>query len=462
LNILIIDDEIKLADVLVKRMAAGGHRASAAYTGADGLAAAQALRPDVILCDLKLPDMRGLDLLPKLLEQLPEAKVMVMTGGSSTADAVTALKLGAEDYLEKPFDLEELVVKVQKLGQHQDTEKALGNLKKAGTRDTLDRLRVYMGAGMKKVYDDIAVAAAEVNVPVLLLGETGSGKEHAARLLHQLSQRFAGPFVELNCASIPEALVESELFGSEAGAYTDSKRRRIGLFEAAQGGTLFLDEIGELSSATQAKLLKVLENRELRRVGATESIRLDIRIVAATNRDLEAEARAGRFRSDLYYRLNLFTVRLPPLRERQGDIPDLARFLFDRACQDFGRRLTPFCETELADLSARAWPGNVRELRNVIESAVLRSRDGHAELALGILGGSPPVARGSTGIPRPMDKAPELRPLSEAVDEAVQKVKRELLVLALHKSNGNKSEAARLLKVDIKTILNLQKSLGLT
>ena len=457
MNILVIDDEPALADMLVRRLDIAGHCGRAAYTAAQGQVLAREANPDLVLIDLNLPDMDGLTLLPLLQTQVPQAKFMVISGQGSTEKAVRALKLGAEDYLEKPFELEELLVLIQKLDQHRGTELALNTLKSAGTRKTLDTMRVYLGAGMQQVYEDLTLVAAQDGVPVLLLGETGSGKEHAARLLHQLSRRFAGPFVEINCASIPTELIESELFGSEAGAYTDAKSRRVGLFEAAQGGTLFLDEVGDLSLSAQAKLLKVLDERELRRVGGVTPIKLDLRVVAATNKDLEAESHTGTFRPDLYYRLNTFVVRLPPLRARRSDIPDLAQYLFDQACRAYNKRLAPLSPAQLKDLSARDWEGNVRELRNIIESSVLRSQNGHFDLPpcppRG--GASAPSGGASTAPPEGLT----LRPLKEAVDAATHAVKRDLLLLALKTAHGNKAEAARLLKTDYKTILNLMKSL---
>jgi DNA-binding NtrC family response regulator len=303
---------------------------------------------------------------------------------------------------------------------------------------------------MRRVYGELETAAAQENLSVLLLGETGTGKEHAARLVHRLSRRYAKPFIEVNCAALPETLVEAELFGSEAGAYTDAKRRRVGLFEAAQGGTLFLDEIGELPLPAQAKLLKVLEDRELRRVGGSETLKLDLRVVAATNRDLQAEAKAGRFRSDLYWRLALFPVRIPPLRDHPEDIPALAAFLFQRACGEFGRRLAPLGPAQMAGLAAREWPGNVRELRNTIDAAVLRAR-GDAALLDGAE--APPAAPSAAG--------QALQPMRDAVDAAVRQVKLDLLQRALAESKGNKMQAARLLGVDGKTIHNLVRDFGL-
>jgi DNA-binding NtrC family response regulator len=448
-NIVVVDDERFLANTITRHLELAGHCARAAYCGSEGLRIAAEANADLVLCDMRLPDGNGLDLIPRFIQQRPGTKIVMMTGAHGTATAIQAMKLGAEDYLEKPFELEGLLVLVQKLDERRENELTLETVKKSGTLKTLSKLRVYMGTGMKQVYDDLTLAAAQDTVPVLLQGETGSGKEHAAWLLHQLSRRFAGPFVELNCACIPESLVEAELFGSEAGSFTDSKRRHLGHFESAQGGTLFLDEIGDLSMSAQAKLLKVLDERELRRIGSSEPVKLDIRLVAATNKDLKAESNAGRFRSDLYFRLNTFLVRIPPLRERRADIPDLARFLFAQACRNFKRRLEPLSEAQLADLSARNWEGNVRELRNLIEGSILRAAGNHVDLDPDRSNPSPCLAR----------QAPSFPSLKEAVEDAVRTVKREMLQQALLRTKGNRSEAARVLQVDYKTISNLIKSL---
>ncbi|HTB35051.1 MAG TPA: sigma-54 dependent transcriptional regulator, partial [bacterium] len=444
MKVLVLDDEEPLAELLAGRLREAGHQVRTAYSAARALEALAAQPVDLVLSDLMLPDANGIELMPRLVERSPAAKVVMMTGTGSTAVAVKAMKAGAEDYLEKPFDLEELLVLVEKLDRHHGVELELDSLRRTRVDEASQDLGVTILPGMRRVYGELETASAQGHLSVLLLGETGTGKEHAARLLHRLSPRFAKPFIEVNCAALPETLVEAELFGSEAGAYTDAKRRRVGLFEAAQGGTLFLDEIGELPLAAQAKLLKVLEDRELRRVGGSETLRLDLRVVAATNRDLQAESKAGRFRPDLYWRLALFPVRLPPLREHPEDIPALAAFLFQRACQEFGRRLQPLKPGQLAALAARDWPGNVRELRNTIDASVLRARGDVA--ALDGAGDSGPVAAAVGGA---------LPPMRQAVDEAVHRVKLDLLQRALAEAKGNKMQAARLLEVDGKTIHNL-------
>jgi two-component system response regulator AtoC len=450
MRILVLDDEEALAELLAARLRAAGHQTRTAYSGAQALAALAEQPADLVLSDLMLPDANGLELMPKLLELSPTAKVVMMTGTGSTAVAVKAMKAGAEDYLEKPFDTEELLVLVEKLDRRHGMELELDSLRRTRVDEASQDLGVAILPGMRRIYGELETAAAQDHLSVLLLGETGTGKEHAARLLHRLSKRYAKPFVEVNCAALPETLVEAELFGSEAGAYTDAKRRRVGLFEAAQGGTLFLDEIGELPLPAQAKLLKVLEERELRRVGGSETLRLDLRVVAATNRDLQAESKAGRFRPDLYWRLALFPVRLLPLREHREDIPALAAFLFQRACNEFGRRLSPLRPGQLAALAAKDWPGNVRELRNTIDGAVLRARGDLAALD-GAESGAPAEAAADS----------PLRPMRQAVDEAVHRVKLDLLQRALAESKGNKMLAARLLDVDGKTIHNLIRDFGL-
>jgi two-component system response regulator HydG len=452
MRILVVDDEEMLAEALADSLRELGHQVRTAYSGEAGLAAAAAEAPDLVLSDLGLPDANGVDLLPRWQQLAPRATLVIMTGSGTTAQAVKAMKNGAEDYLEKPFDFDHLSALVHRLDRHRGLTLDLEALRSTRAQEAADALKVHMGEGMRGVYDELTLASEQDHLTVLLLGETGTGKEHAAHLLHRLSRRYAGPFIEVNCAALPESLIEAELFGSEAGSFTDAKRRRLGVFEAAEGGTLFLDEVGELSAPAQAKLLKVLEERTLRRVGGSESVRVDLRVVAATNRDLAAEAKAGRFRADLYYRLSLFTVQLPALREHRQDIPALAAHLFERACSEFGRRLAPLTQAQIHDLSRRPWPGNVRELRNTLEGAVLRARDGRATWPSGTAAEDPLPDAGPPGA---------IRPLKEAVDEATQAVKRRWLQRALEASQGNKSAAARLLQVDIKTIHNLARDLGL-
>ncbi|HTB21891.1 MAG TPA: sigma-54 dependent transcriptional regulator, partial [bacterium] len=286
MNILVIDDESDFSQGLSRSLTALGHSASAAATGAEGLLRAAALKPDVVLLDINMPDISGLQLLPDLLKAAPGAAVVMITGQASHKSAVSAMRLGAEDYLEKPFHMEELELVLARFEEKLALRHEVAALKRQRI-DELSKAYLFLDdPAMVKIYRDLEEVAAKTQVTVLIEGETGTGKEHAARLLHLFSPRAGGPFVELHCAALPESLLESELFGYEAGAFTDAKSRKLGLFETAQGGTLFLDEVGELPLSTQTKLLKVLEDKTMRRLGGTETVHLDVRVVSATNRRL--------------------------------------------------------------------------------------------------------------------------------------------------------------------------------
>jgi DNA-binding NtrC family response regulator len=440
MRVLIIDDEREFAEALAKSLRSVGHAADLAPTGAAGLLKARQERPDAVLLDINMPDVSGLELLPDLLKACPGVAVVMITGQASHKSAVAAMKLGAEDYLEKPFALDELLLLLDRFGEKLSLRQQVKDLKRRRIEDYAREYLFLDDPAMQKVYHDLEEVGAKDQVTVHLQGETGTGKEHAAKLLHLFSPRAAGPFVSLHCAALPETLLESELFGYEAGAFTDARKQKKGLFETAQGGTLFLDEVGELPLSTQTKLLKVLEDRQLRRLGGVENIKLDVRLVSATNRDLGREAAAGRFRPDLYYRLNVFSVLLPPLRQRPQDIATLAQFFFARACQGFDRLLEPLDEACLRVLQAHPWPGNVRELKNyvdrlVIQAAGERLDPEHLRRAL-------PMAAAAAAEPRaPLDKA--------------------RLEAALAASGGDKSKAALALGVSRPTLYRHLKAHGL-
>jgi two-component system response regulator AtoC len=371
-RILLIDDEPELSNAMSRLLQSWGHETASAVTAAEGLAKQSTWAGDLVFLDVGLPDQNGLEVLRELKRLSPETPVLMLTANDSSRLAVQALRLGAEDYLIKPTEPEELKVLVERMAEASNLKRELQALRSQAARGYL----FLQHPKMREVYASLGRVAATDKVTVLILGETGTGKEHAARLLHQLSPRAPKPFVELHCAALPETLLESELFGYEAGAFTDAKRAKPGLLEQAQGGTLFLDEIGELPLSMQTKLLKVLEDRQLRRLGGVKPMTLDVRLVVATNRDLQAEAKAGRFRNDLLYRLQVFTVDLPPLRERPEDIESLARFFYDQFCKDFGRRLDPLQGEVLRTLLGYPWPGNIRELRNTIERLVIQTSSG--------------------------------------------------------------------------------------
>jgi DNA-binding NtrC family response regulator len=444
MKVLVVDDEAEMGAVLVRVLAVLGHEGAHAHTAAEGLQKARAWRPEAVLLDINMPDVSGLELLPDLLTSVPGLAVVMVTGQASHQTAVAAMKAGAEDYLEKPFAQDELGAILDRVAEKLDLRRQVEDLK----RNRLDDLRSDTLAAedpaMLQVYQAVAGVAAREQVTVLIQGETGTGKEHVAKLLHLSSQRSGGPFIELHCGALPETLLESELFGYEAGAFTDARKAKPGLFEAAQKGTLFLDEIGEVPLSVQAKLLKVLEQKTLRRLGGVENIKLDVRIVSATNRDLAEEIRQGRFRADLYYRLNVFNLTLPPLRSRQQDIPKLAAFFFERACREFERRLEPLGDALMQALQRHHWPGNVRELKNSVDRLVLQAQG--PAISLDDLAQALPLASGL----RPVGAAP-----------AAPATDREMLQALLRRHRGDKSKAAAELGVSRPTFYRRLKQAGL-
>jgi DNA-binding NtrC family response regulator len=375
-RILVVEDRDSLRRMLERALAGEGH---AVTTAADTPEAAACLargeRFDLVLTDLKLPSGSGLDVVVEAKRRHPEAPVVVLTAFGSVAVAVEAMKRGATDFLEKPVDLDALFALVRSLVESDRVEE---RFEVAGAPPIVGR-HPRLRAALRLLS---RVAPAETTV--LLTGESGTGKELFARALHALSPRAAGPFVAVNCAAIPETLVETELFGHERGAFTGADRRRAGRFELARGGTIFLDEIGELPLAVQAKVLRVLDDRGFERVGGGETLHADARVVTATNRDLAAMVAAGRFRSDLLYRLEIFPIALPALAERREDIPLLAGHLLARIAERHRKPPAALADTALARLAAESWPGNVRQLANVLERAVILHAGetlGEAEIA---------------------------------------------------------------------------------
>ena len=439
MKVLIVDDEREFAEALGKSLQALGHDTVLAYSGAEGLLKAKASPPDALLLDINMPDITGLDLLPDLRRNAPGLSVVMITGQASPKSAVTAMKLGAEDYLEKPFSLEELRLVLDRIAEKTDLKRQVTELKERRIEDYAREYLFLTDPAMQRVYRSLEDVARRDQVTVLIQGETGTGKEHAARLLHLFSDRGTKPFVELHCAALPETLLESELFGYEPGAFTGAAGRKKGLFETAQGGTLFLDEIGELPLNVQTKLLKVLEEKTLRRLGGVENLKLDVRLVTATNRDLAAESAAGRFRTDLYYRLNVYAVKLPPLRDRPADLKFLAQFFFERACNDFEKRLAPLGDASLESLLRHDWPGNVRELKNFMERAVIQAQGDSLDEA-DILGALP--ERAIKASPAELDLAG--------------------LQGALEQARGDKSKAAALLGISRPTLYRHMKKHGLS
>ncbi|PWS35668.1 sigma-54-dependent Fis family transcriptional regulator [Falsiroseomonas bella] len=441
-GILLVEDEATLARNVQRYLERDGFELRIAATMRAGWRDFEEFRPDVVLLDLNLPDGSGLDLLARIRAADRQAKVIILTGHGSVQTAVEAMKSGAWDYLAKPIALGELKLLVDKaLGQgrmeetlsyYRGRDARQGGLEAMlGASPAITDLKARI-AGLLQA--ERAMAEGDAPPPVLIRGETGSGKELVARALHYDGRRAEAPFIEVNCATLPAQLVEGELFGHERGAFTDARERRIGLVEAAHGGTLFLDEIGELEPAVQAKLLKVLEDRTVRRLGAVRERRVDVRFVAATHRPLEALVKEGRFRADLYYRLSVVQLVVPPLRERAGDAAMLAAHFLALHGRRYGR---PGLRLDAAalDLVARhPWPGNVRELRNAMEQAALAAGEarelGAAHVALAPAPGA--------DLPSP---GPTLR-----------QMERDTLVQMLDRTGGNVSQAARLLGISRDTM----------
>ena len=369
-RILLVEDEAVIRTELRRLLVRHGHDVAEAGS----LPEARELDPasfDLVLADLRLPGPPGTD----VIALAGGAPVLIMTSYATVRSAVEAMQQGAADYIAKPFDHDELVLIIDKL-----LRQALLSRQNAALRSDLARSYAVDGIvgrspGMQTVFDRLR-RVSPLSSTVLILGESGTGKELVARALHAQSPRRDSPFVPVNCASVPSALLETELFGHERGAFTGATNARAGMFEAADGGTLFLDEIGELPGSAQASLLRVLQESEVRRVGANRARKVDVRLVAATHRDLPQEIREGRFREDLYFRLRVLEIALPPLRERREDLAELSVFLLDKACRRLNRPAHTFSEGALEAIAAHRWPGNVRELENAIERAVILSDDG--------------------------------------------------------------------------------------
>ncbi|HXU69945.1 MAG TPA: sigma-54 dependent transcriptional regulator [Polyangia bacterium] len=370
-HVLVVDDERLIRTSLERALAGLGHETEAADSLAAATGALTRTRFDLVVLDLKLPDGSGLDVVRRLAVEAPETKVVVISAHGTVDIAVEAMKLGAFDFVQKPFELDEL------LGTAGNALRAGALERRVAYHDERDRSRFDAdmipgrAPSMMALERELAMVAPQPVPVVLVVGETGSGKALVARRLHYNSPRAGGPFVELNAAAIPDTLVESELFGHERGAFSDARERKLGLVEVADGGTLFLDEIGELPAPAQAKLLSFLESFSFRRVGATASRTVDVRLVAATNRDLALAAKEGRFRQDLYYRLAAITLRLPPLRARREDIRPLAAHFLAGYAQRYGKQFREVGDEAAALLEAWPWPGNVRELKSIIQRAVL-------------------------------------------------------------------------------------------
>ncbi len=428
-SILIVDDERKMAVVLQAAFEEDGYAVEIAQSGEDALAKFRQNPVPLVITDLKMPDMSGIDVLEAVKKLRPDAEVILMTAYATAQTAVEAMKKGAYDYVIKPFSLEELKLRARHVFEKRQLEQHNRQLQNELQEKYSIENMVGRSGKMQDVYKMVHKVAPS-DATVLILGESGTGKELVARAIHYLSPRRDKPFVAVNCAALPENLLESELFGFEKGAFTGADRRKLGQFELAGEGTIFLDEIAEMTPAIQVKLLRVLQNREFMRLGGTEVIEMKARVIAATNQSLEELIQDGRFREDLYYRINVFPIMLPPLRSRKEDIPDLV--------QHFLQKYKPGAEITaeaMTVLQRYDWPGNVRELENVIERALIMAGDQpiRPEDLPAQLSSRPSVATDAFDIP------------DEGID--LEEVEKRLLFRAIEKAGGNKTRAAQLLGI---------------
>jgi two-component system response regulator AtoC len=433
-TVLVVDDEALVRWSLRERLAADAHTVLEAATVAGALEQVTNGSVDVILLDSRLPDGDGLDVLRHVREQAVDTPVIVMTGYSSVDGAVDAMKMGAYYYFTKPFNLDAVALTVTQALETGRLRREVRAYRNTQGREHAFEAIIGASPAMQSAKALLRRITDSPASTILLVGETGTGKDLAAKAVHYNSDRASKPFVNITCSALPDQLLESELFGHERGAFTDARQQKRGLLETANEGSVFLDEIGEMTPGLQAKLLRFLEEKTFKRVGGITDIRVDVRVIAATNRDLEAEVKAGRFREDLFYRLQVLPVRLPPLRERTGDVPILVEFFVDRYNHEFRKRVRGLTAEALALLERYQWPGNVRELRNAIERAMLLADsvwltpDHFATLARGT------TPAGNFRLP--------------AAGVALEDVERQLLTQALERAHGNQTQAGHLLGIN--------------
>jgi DNA-binding NtrC family response regulator len=437
-RILVVDDEDNARRAIVTILGEEGYEVAEAANGVDALARIAEFSPAVVLSDVRMPHMDGLTLLKKAREQGTDATFVMMTAFASVETAVEAMRAGADNYLVKPLDADAVLVILGKALEKRSLRREAESLRDQVRERTRFHNIIGDSPQLQGVYD-VVRRAASTRATVLILGESGTGKELIAQALHQESPRKDKAFVRVHCAALSENLLESELFGHEKGSFTGAVARKEGRFELADGGTLFLDEIGEISPAVQVKLLRVIQQREFERVGGTQTIKVDVRIVAATHRDLAAEVKAGRFREDLFYRLNVVSLTLPPLRERKSDIPSLVNHFLDKYGDNYGKQVKGLAPGTLQALLAHDWPGNIRELENAIERAVVLAQG--PELTTDDL---PPVLRG----PRPMGSSS-----SNLIPGAsMATIEREAILRTLEMVQGSTSRAAEILGISVRKI----------
>ncbi|HDS30242.1 MAG TPA: sigma-54-dependent Fis family transcriptional regulator [Firmicutes bacterium] len=439
ITLLVVDDSPDTLEVIRRNLESKGYRVFTAGDAGEAISLLDSAKVDLVITDLKMPGASGMELIRHVRENLKDTEVMMITGYATVQGAVEAVKTGASEYLPKPFTEDELYEAVARSLEKLDKRRAAGN---GGTRKPGGKFNMIGESdAMQKIFDTIEKASA-TPATVLITGESGTGKELIARAIHYNSPRKSAPFIPVNCGGIPESLLESELFGHVKGAFTGATESRAGFFQAADKGTIFLDEISETSLSMQVKLLRVLQDKEVYMVGATKSRSVDVRILAATNKDLQALVEKGQFREDLFFRLNVLTITVPPLRDRGDDVLILAQYFANKYSGEFGKDEPRLTDSVLEALANYSWPGNVRELENVVQRLVVMS-EGDIDVP-----DLPPLMRFSVKRADRLD-----RPLAEVEAEYIKNV--------INSVGGNKTQAAKILQIDRKTLREKLKSIGM-
>ena len=444
-KILIVDDELQIRTILKLVLKEEGYLPRSADNGYKAIQLVHEFRPDLILMDQKMPGIDGIDTMTRIREQYPEQTIIIITAHGAISLAVEAIKKGAYDYIEKPFDNDKLLILIRRALEHNRMSSELTRLKDSIHKKYSFENIIGQSRSMKQVIDRVK-CVCETDATVLLLGESGVGKEVIANAIHYNSQRKDKPLIAVNCGAIPSHLIESELFGYEKGAFTDAKETKPGKFEQANDGTIFLDEIAELPLDNQVKLLRILEERKVTRLGGKKSVSVNFRLISATNQDLEELIKQGKFRLDLFYRLNIFSIIIPPLRERKEDIPLLVDFFIHKINRQLHLNIENVSQQAIECLIKFNWPGNIRDLENAIQSAAILSqgssiREEHLPLRI----------RGYSTL----DKSTEIKGgLDEKVKKINTQVEKELILDALRRCNYNRTSTAEFLKISRKTLFN--------
>lgn len=435
-RILVVDDEQSARSGLERLLKQEGYSVETAPDGPSALKAAVDQAPDLVITDLKMPGMDGLELITKLHDAYPDLPVIVATAFGDVSSAVSAMRAGAEDYVTKPIDIDAMILSLERGLQRRDLRIETENLRRQIRERDGEGLQGLIGASpaMQKVYR-VARQVSPSRATVLITGESGTGKGELARAVHDMSPRAKSAFVTVHCAALAESLLESELFGHEKGSFTGAERRRIGRFEQANGGTLFLDEIGEVPMQTQVKLLRVLQERTFERVGGNENVSVDVRLIAATNRNLAQDVRDGRFREDLYYRLNVVNVEMPPLRVRGSDVMVLASHFLKKFSHENHKRLDGFTDGARAAILNYRWPGNVRELENAVERAVVLTEGSHVDVDV-----------------LPFDVAPAIQGSIRIPGSTMADIEKHAILTTLESCEGSTAKAAEILDISVRTI----------